>query len=123
VGYLVGLLAKRHVTSFQFLCTGLPNTFGEYDESPEMMAKKLQGFAKDGLINLVGGCCGTTPQHIKAIATAVQNCTPRRRPQLLFPNHLLLSGLEPMRIGKETNFVNIGERCNVAGSRRFCKLI
>lgn len=103
---------------------GLPNTFGEYDESPKKMGEILQRFAKDGLINLVGGCCGTTPEHIKAIAQAVKDCHPRQRScQPIFPHHLLLSGLEPMRVGKETNFVNIGERCNVAGSRLFCRLI
>ncbi|KJE91560.1 5-methyltetrahydrofolate-homocysteine methyltransferase [Capsaspora owczarzaki ATCC 30864] len=102
---------------------GLPNTFGGYDETPEMMAEKLQEFAKSGLVNLVGGCCGTTPDHIRAIANAVRGIAPRVPNKTQWNDTLLLSGLEPTRINKLTNFVNIGERCNVAGSRRFAKLI
>ncbi|CAG7667283.1 unnamed protein product [Allacma fusca] len=102
---------------------GLPNTFGEYDETPEDMALTLKCFADDGLINIVGGCCGTTPDHIRAIAQAVKNSKPRTFTERRFPDDMLLSGLEPMRIGKNTNFVNIGERCNVAGSKAFCRLI
>ncbi|XP_015218329.2 methionine synthase isoform X1 [Lepisosteus oculatus] len=102
---------------------GLPNTFGEYDETPELTAKNLKEFAEDGLLNIVGGCCGTTPAHIRAIADAVKHCQPRIPPSALFQDYMLLSGLEPFRIGPYTNFVNIGERCNVAGSRKFAKLI
>ncbi|CAL8106852.1 unnamed protein product [Orchesella dallaii] len=102
---------------------GLPNTFGEYDETPEMMAETLRSFAKDGLINLVGGCCGTTPDHISAIAKVMKDIKPRPRSARKFADEMLLSGLEHMRVGKNTNFVNIGERCNVAGSRMFCRLI
>uniref|UniRef100_A0A1I8JII1 Methionine synthase n=1 Tax=Macrostomum lignano TaxID=282301 RepID=A0A1I8JII1_9PLAT len=101
---------------------GLPNTFGEYDETPAMMAANLETFAKDGLVNLVGGCCGTTPAHISAIAKAVRPHMPRTRPNP-HPNALVLSGLEASIVTKETNFLNIGERCNVAGSRKFCRLI
>uniref|UniRef100_A0A8C9IZ15 Methionine synthase n=1 Tax=Panthera tigris altaica TaxID=74533 RepID=A0A8C9IZ15_PANTA len=114
-------------TTAYVLCypnAGLPNTFGDYDETPHMMAVQLKAFAVDGLVNIVGGCCGTTPDHIRwEIAEAVKNCKPRVPPATVFEQHMLLSGLEPFRIGPYTNFVNIGERCNVAGSRRFAKLI
>ena len=83
----------------------------------------FQTFAADGLLNIVGGCCGTTPEHIHAIAQAVKPYPPRQPPSKIHGNYMLLSGLEPMRIGPYTNFINIGERCNVAGSRKFCKLI
>uniref|UniRef100_A0AAA9TZN1 Methionine synthase n=1 Tax=Bos taurus TaxID=9913 RepID=A0AAA9TZN1_BOVIN len=113
-------------TTAYVLCypnAGLPNTFGDYDETPHVMAMHLKDFAVDGLVNIVGGCCGTTPDHIREIAEAVKNCKPRVPPATVFEGHMLLSGLEPFRIGPYTNFVNIGERCNVAGSRRFAKLI
>ncbi|XP_055089418.1 methionine synthase isoform X4 [Symphalangus syndactylus] len=113
-------------TTAYVLCypnAGLPNTFGDYDETPSVMAKHLKDFAMDGLVNIVGGCCGSTPDHIREIAEAVKNCKPRVPPATVFEGHMLLSGLEPFRIGPYTNFVNIGERCNVAGSRKFAKLI
>ena len=100
---------------------GLPNAFGGYDETPEDMAKILREFAESGLINIVGGCCGTTPAHIKAIAEAVADVPPRRPP--VVEKTLRLSGLEPFVIRPETNFVNIGERCNVTGSRKFLRLV
>ena len=100
---------------------GLPNAFGGYDETPEDMAKILREFAESGLINMVGGCCGTTPAHIKAIAAAVEGLPPRKIP--VVEKTLRLSGLEPFVIRPETNFVNIGERCNVTGSRKFLRLI
>ncbi|NCW45125.1 MAG: methionine synthase, partial [Gemmatimonadaceae bacterium] len=100
---------------------GLPNAFGGYDESAEMMAEHIAEWAKSGLLNIVGGCCGTTPEHITAIAQAVQGVAPRAIPQ---PEPLLrLSGLEPFTVGPTTNFVNVGERTNVTGSARFAKLI
>lgn len=102
---------------------GLPNTFGDYDETPEMMAEHLKSFAEDGLLNIIGGCCGTRPDHIKAIADAVRNKKPRKPPTDLKPGFMMLCGLEPMYVGPYTNFVNIGERCNVAGSRKFARLI
>ncbi|XP_070783248.1 methionine synthase [Enoplosus armatus] len=102
---------------------GLPNTFGGYDETPQVTASNLKEFAVDGLVNIVGGCCGTTPGHIRAISEAVKHCQPRVPAADIHQDHLLLSGLEPFRIGPYTNFVNIGERCNVAGSRKFAKLI
>ncbi|KAM4693612.1 methionine synthase [Discoglossus pictus] len=102
---------------------GLPNTFGDYDETPEVTACHIKEFAMDGMVNIVGGCCGTTPAHIREIAEAVKHCKPRIPPKSVFDGYMLLSGLEPFRIGPYTNFVNIGERCNVAGSRKFAKLI
>jgi 5-methyltetrahydrofolate--homocysteine methyltransferase len=100
---------------------GLPNEFGGYDESPEYMAGVLREFAESGLVNLVGGCCGTTPAHIKAIADAVAGLPPRL-PASPAPR-LRLSGLEPLTIGPDSIFVNVGERTNVTGSRKFAKLI
>ena len=100
---------------------GLPNAFGGYDETPDSMAAIIREFATEGLCNVVGGCCGTTPAHIRAIAEAVRGVAPRSRPHLA--PRCRLSGLEPLVIGPETNFVNVGERTNVTGSRRFAKLI
>lgn len=100
---------------------GLPNEFGLYDESPEYMAGLLREFATAGLVNIVGGCCGTSPEHIRAIADAVRDVPPRKIAEP--PQYLRLSGLEPFTLTPETNFVNIGERTNVTGSARFRKLI
>ncbi len=100
---------------------GLPNDIGGYDESPETMATHIAEWAKSGLLNIVGGCCGTTPPHIKAMADAVRGVAPRRIPTV--EPLLRLSGLEPMVVGPDTNFVNVGERTNVTGSARFAKLI
>ena len=100
---------------------GLPNAFGGYDESPEAMAQVLGEFASAGLLNIVGGCCGTTPAHIRAIGDAVRALPPRSLPQPAA--HTRLAGLEAFVITPETNFVNIGERTNVTGSAQFRKLI
>ena len=100
---------------------GLPNAMGGYDESPEYMAEQLKEFALSGLLNIVGGCCGTTPEHIKAIADAVSAQAPRSIPVL--PSYTRLSGLEPFVITPNINFVNVGERTNVTGSAQFKKLI
>ncbi len=100
---------------------GLPNEFGEYDETPEMMAAEIGEWAKNGWLNIVGGCCGTTPEHIEAIVEAVSGHAPRRVPEL--PRLTRLSGLEPCNIGPDSLFVNVGERTNVTGSRRFKDLI
>ncbi|CAF1580125.1 unnamed protein product [Rotaria sp. Silwood1] len=108
-------------TSAYTIC--LPNTFGEYDETPESMAQQIGHWAHDGLLNIVGGCCGSTPDHIKAIAESVKRYPPRVPPKDLHTEEMLLSGLEPFRISRYTNFVNIGERCNVAGSRQFLRLL
>lgn len=101
---------------------GLPNEMGEYDESPEFTALCLQNMAKEGLINIAGGCCGTTPDHIRAIANALKDIPPRKVPT---PTHQLkVSGLDTVVVDKElNNFINIGERTNVAGSAKFARLI
>jgi 5-methyltetrahydrofolate--homocysteine methyltransferase len=100
---------------------GLPNEMGEYDESPEYMAGLLREFAHAGFLNVVGGCCGTTPEHIRAIADAVRDAKPRPIPQV--EKKLRLSGLEPLVIGEDSLFVNVGERTNVTGSKAFARLI
>eukprot|EP00475_Leptophrys_vorax_P020250 TRINITY_DN2771_c0_g1_i13.p1 TRINITY_DN2771_c0_g1~~TRINITY_DN2771_c0_g1_i13.p1 ORF type:complete len:1172 (-),score=328.82 TRINITY_DN2771_c0_g1_i13:561-4076(-) len=100
---------------------GLPNAMGGYDEKPEDLAKAIRGFAREGLINIVGGCCGTTPDHIGAIAKHVKGVEPRL-PQPKCP-YMRISGLEPLILTPERGFINIGERCNIAGSRRFKNLI
>ncbi|TWF54427.1 methionine synthase [Neorhizobium alkalisoli] len=108
-----------------FICAypnaGLPNEFGQYDETPEMMARQVEEFAREGLVNVVGGCCGSTPDHIRAIAEAVARHKPRA-----VPDHvpfMSLSGLEPFTLTKDIPFVNVGERTNVTGSAKFRKLI
>lgn len=100
---------------------GLPNEFGGYDETPEFMAEQFRDYASSGFVNLVGGCCGTTPEHIQAIAEEAARYTPRKKPEI--KPYLRLSGLEPLVITEDTNFVNVGERTNVAGSRKFARLI
>ena len=100
---------------------GLPNEFGGYDDTPEFMAEVLGSFASDGLVNIVGGCCGTTPAHIKAIADSVRSISPRHSPEI--PRRLRLSGLEPLEVGPDSLFLNIGERTNVTGSAKFRRLI
>jgi 5-methyltetrahydrofolate--homocysteine methyltransferase len=100
---------------------GLPNAFGGYDELPEFTAAILGEFAESGFINIVGGCCGTTPEHIQKIAAVVSAKIPRRLPQ---PKKFsCFSGLEPLLIRPDSNFINVGERCNVTGSSRFKKLV
>jgi 5-methyltetrahydrofolate--homocysteine methyltransferase len=100
---------------------GLPNEMGGYDETPDYTSSILREFAEAGLVNVVGGCCGTTPAHIKAIADAVRPLRPRAVPEV--PQRLRLSGLEPLVIGPDSNFVNVGERTNVTGSKKFAELI
>ncbi|WP_434776939.1 methionine synthase [Neisseria sp. Ec49-e6-T10] len=123
-------LLRPHVETFSQICetfvsvhpnAGLPNAFGGYDLGPEDMAQSIAEWAKDGLINIVGGCCGTTPAHIAAIAQAVSTIAPRKIPQL--PVQCRLSGLEPFNIDKNSLFVNVGERTNVTGSKAFARLI
>jgi len=108
-----------------FVCAypnaGLPNEFGLYDESPDYMAGLLGEFAAAGLVNIVGGCCGTSPEHIRAIAEAVRGKPPRKIPQV--KPQLRLSGLEPFTLTAEIPFVNVGERTNVTGSAKFRKLV
>jgi 5-methyltetrahydrofolate--homocysteine methyltransferase len=108
-----------------FVCAypnaGLPNAFGEYDEAPEQTAEILREYAESGLVNILGGCCGTTPEHIRLVSEAVARRAPRSvAPQ---PAKCRLSGLEPLNIDDESLFVNVGERTNVTGSARFRKLI
>jgi 5-methyltetrahydrofolate--homocysteine methyltransferase len=100
---------------------GLPNQFGEYDETPEQMALQIKDFLDHGYVNIVGGCCGTTPDHIRAFASLLGSAVPRLPPP--YGNGLKLSGLEPLTAFEGSNFINIGERCNVAGSKKFARLI
>ncbi|MDX1685230.1 MAG: methionine synthase, partial [Saprospiraceae bacterium] len=100
---------------------GLPNELGEYDQAAAETGGLIKGFAEEGLVNIVGGCCGTTPEHIRVIAESVRGIEPRRIPSV--KKETALSGLEPLVIHPEINFVNVGERTNVTGSRRFARLI
>ena len=100
---------------------GLPNEFGGYDDTPESMASHIGEFARSGIVNIVGGCCGTTPAHIRAFAEAIEGVAPRAIP--VKPSYLRLSGFEPFTLTPETNFVNVGERTNITGSAKFRKLI
>ncbi|WP_338723650.1 methionine synthase [Devosia sp. XK-2] len=123
-------LMRDHISELSavadtFICAypnaGLPNEMGAYDQTPEQMAGQLQAFASDGLLNIVGGCCGSTPDHIQAVAEMAAQYQPRKVPEA---NRLLrLAGLEPFTLTKDIPFVNIGERTNVTGSARFRKLI
>jgi 5-methyltetrahydrofolate--homocysteine methyltransferase len=112
-------IADTHVSAHPN--AGLPNEFGEYDESPEAMAKEIAEWAEQGFLNIIGGCCGTRPPHIKAIHNAVEHFPPRRIPDI--EPKCRLSGLEPLNIGPESLFVNVGERTNVTGSAVFRRLI
>lgn len=121
---------RPHVRELSGLCerfvsvhpnAGLPNELGAYDETPQKMAAKIKEFAESGWVNIVGGCCGTTPDHIRAIAQTIQGMTPRIPPTRR--HQLRLSGLEAFNVTPGSLFVNIGERTNVSGSRRFARLI
>ncbi len=134
VGLNCGLGAaevRPHVAELSEICTtyvschpnaGLPNALGEYDQTPETMAALIEEFARSGLVNIIGGCCGTGPDHIRAIASAVEGISPRVIPELS-ERYTHLSGLENFVIRPDSNFVMIGERTNVTGSRRFANLI
>ena len=111
--------ANTHVSAHPN--AGLPNEFGEYDELPSQTAKVIEEFAQSGFLNIVGGCCGTTPGHIEAIAKAVAGYAPRPIPDI--PKACRLSGLEPFTIDRSSLFVNVGERTNITGSARFARLI
>lgn len=100
---------------------GLPNEFGQYDENPSFMGQQVEEFLKDGLVNILGGCCGTTPDHIREMARIAANYPPRKKKQV--EPLMRLSGLEPLVLTPEINFVNVGERTNVTGSARFLKFI
>ena len=112
-------IADTHISAHPN--AGLPNEFGEYDESPEAMAKEIADWAANGFLNIIGGCCGTSPAHIKAIVDAVHQYPPRKIPDI--EKQCRLAGLEPMSIGNDTLFVNVGERTNVTGSAAFKRLI
>jgi 5-methyltetrahydrofolate--homocysteine methyltransferase len=123
-------MMREHITSLSKISSsfvslypnaGLPNEMGEYDETPAFMARVLEDYAKAGFLNIVGGCCGTTPAHIKAFADAVHDLKPRLKPVL--ENRPRYSGLEMFEILPATNFVNIGERTNITGSPKFSKAI
>jgi 5-methyltetrahydrofolate--homocysteine methyltransferase len=118
-------LAELSDVAETFTCAypnaGLPNAFGQYDESPDFMAAQVEEFAREGLINVAGGCCGSTPEHIRAIAEAVGQHAPRQPAKR--PVQMRLSGLEPFTLTEEIPFVNVGERTNVTGSAKFRKLI
>ncbi len=118
-------LAEISSVAETFVCAypnaGLPNAFGQYDETPEEMAAQIEGFMRDGLVNVVGGCCGSTPDHIRAIAAAAARHKPRAIPDI--PRHMRLSGLEPFTLTEAIPFVNVGARPNVTGSAKFRKLI
>lgn len=119
--FLQELSAKAECFVSSHPNAGLPNCFGGYDETPESMCCHIEQFLREGLVNIVGGCCGTTPEHIRHIAGIVKNYAPRRpQPQ---PHYLRLSGLDALTVTPESNFVNVGERTNVTGSAKFAKLI
>ncbi len=121
---------RQHVAELSRICdcfvsahpnAGLPNAFGGYDETPEMLAEAIREWGEAGIINIAGGCCGTTPEHIRHIAEALADLPARRLPQVA--PKLRLSGLEPCNIDEESLFVNVGERTNVTGSKAFARLI
>jgi len=127
---LGGEQLRPHIEELSNICptlisahpnAGLPNAFGEYDETAEETATIIAGFADSGLLNIVGGCCGTTPDHIRAIIAACENKAPRTVPDEA--QSCRLSGLEPFTIDSDSLFVNVGERCNVTGSARFKRLV
>ncbi|MFF7706742.1 methionine synthase [Pseudomonas sp. NPDC007930] len=119
--YLAELAAKAGTFVSAHPNAGLPNAFGEYDETPAQMAEVVEEFASAGLLNIIGGCCGTTPGHIRAIAEAVAKHPPRVVPDI--PRACRLSGLEPFTIDRSSLFVNVGERTNITGSAKFARLI
>lgn len=119
--YIEILASKSGTYTSLYPNAGLPNEFGEYDETPKYMAAIATEYAENGFVNIIGGCCGTTPEHIKAIAEAVEHIKPRELPML--EEDMQLSGLEPQVIFRGSNFINIGERTNVSGSRKFRDLI
>ncbi|WP_169193908.1 methionine synthase [Devosia sp. MC1541] len=118
-------IAELSKVADTFICAypnaGLPNEMGAYDETPDDMARQLQSFASEGLLNIVGGCCGSTPDHIRAIAQMVAQYEPRKVPEI--ERLLRLAGLEPFTLTADIPFVNVGERTNVTGSAKFKKLI
>jgi 5-methyltetrahydrofolate--homocysteine methyltransferase len=119
--YLEEISAKADTYIIAYPNAGLPNEFGEYDETPESTGKNIEDFVKNGFVNIIGGCCGTTPDHIREVAKVAAKYPPRKKPQV--KPYLRLSGLEPLVVTPQTNFVNVGERTNVTGSSKFSKMI
>ncbi|MBW7853768.1 MAG: methionine synthase [Candidatus Kapabacteria bacterium] len=119
--YIAELSAASTVYTSLYPNAGLPNAMGGYDETPDFMAENVREYAQAGYVNIVGGCCGTTPDHIAAIAEAVRTLPPRAIPTV--PKRLRMSGLEPLEVRPDSNFINVGERTNVSGSRAFAALI
>ncbi|MDO9185249.1 MAG: methionine synthase [Bacteroidia bacterium] len=119
--YLEELSSKSSFYVSAYPNAGLPNQFGEYDEDAHTMGHQIEDFLQAGFINIVGGCCGTTPAHIQRIAELAKLATPRKRPKADTLMHL--SGLEPFTLTPESNFINVGERTNVTGSKKFLRLI
>ncbi len=119
--YLAELSEKAPFYVSAYPNAGLPNQFGEYDQDAHEMGHQIEDFLKSGFLNIVGGCCGTTPAHIQRIAELAKEASPRKKPS---PDHLMhLSGLEPLTLRPESNFLNVGERTNVTGSKKFLRLI
>jgi 5-methyltetrahydrofolate--homocysteine methyltransferase len=119
--YLEELSTKAPFYVSAYPNAGLPNQFGEYDQDAHEMGHQIEEFLKAGFLNIVGGCCGTTPAHIRRIAELAKNAKPRKKPE---GDHLMhLSGLEPLTLRPESNFLNVGERTNVTGSKKFLRLI
>ncbi len=119
--FISELSSKAPVFISLYPNAGLPNEFGGYDQEAETMAAILKGYADEGFLNIVGGCCGTTPEHIRFFADYVKELQPRKLPEI--KPYMRLSGLEPLTFRPDMNFVNVGERTNVAGSKKFARLI
>ncbi|MDH6354808.1 5-methyltetrahydrofolate--homocysteine methyltransferase [Dysgonomonas sp. PH5-45] len=115
----IGRLSPSFISAYPN--AGLPNQFGEYDETPEIMARQIKEYIDEGLVNILGGCCGTTPAHIARYVSLVEGAVPHKPAEK--PCYMWLSGLELLEAKPEINFINVGERCNVAGSRKFLRLI
>lgn len=115
----LGRLAPSYISAYPN--AGLPNQFGEYDETPDIMADQIKEYIDERLVNILGGCCGTTPQHIAKYVDLVKGAVPHK--PAAKPKYMWLSGLELLEAKPEINFINVGERCNVAGSRKFLRLI
>jgi 5-methyltetrahydrofolate--homocysteine methyltransferase len=119
--YIETLSGVSHTWISCYPNAGLPNAFGGYDETPTMMGQDIEDFIQSGFINIIGGCCGTTPDHVKVFAEIAAKYLPRKKPKRI--KFMQLSGLEPVMITPESNFMNVGERTNVTGSAKFLKLI
>ena len=119
--YIEELSALAPVYTSLYPNAGLPNEFGGYDETPDQMGRVLRDFAQSGFVNMIGGCCGTRPEHIRRFSEILGDLPPRKLPEIAV--HSQFSGLEPLTILPTSNFINVGERCNVTGSRQFARLI